>query len=117
MRTSLCYNGIWKIQGLISHAKHATIKTTMTKDQIKKEVDMWNGNLGTFEIYDRLREMLEYHWHRDAVDHKGEITREDVGKILSHAYDEWNTYDLFVDMATHLDCKFHGVEEAFTTDN
>ena len=85
----------------------------MNAEQTKEEVARWNGNLGTFEIYDRLKEMLEYHWHRDAIDHKGVITAGDVGRILAHAYEEHNQYDQFMDMATHLDYKYHGVEEAF----
>ena len=85
----------------------------MDKKQIEKEVNWWNGNLGTFEVYDRLREMLEHQWHRDAVDHKGEITEEDIGKILAYAYEKYNMDYIYTEMAITLDSNFHGVEKAY----
>lgn len=92
----------------------------MTPEQQEKEVNSWSGNLGTFEVYDRLREMLKYGWHRDAIDHEGTITPADVGRMLAHAFNAWNYNDTFGDMAMTLDYKFppqasaeQGVEEAY----
>jgi hypothetical protein len=83
----------------------------MTDEEIIAEVKSWWWNLGYLEIYDRFREGLDYHWH-----FPNGITVEDVGKILSHAYNEEpnaTTASTFTDMAIHLDGKFHGIEAAF----
>ena len=83
----------------------------MNNEEIIAEVKSWWWNLSYLEIYDRLREGLDWSWHFP----KG-INAKDVGRLLSHAYNEESnasTASTFEDMAIHLETKFNGVEDAF----
>ena len=83
----------------------------MEKEQIEKEVNSWWWNLGTFGIYDRLQEIMIHGRYGESV------SPEDVGQMLSYAYDESKMEGAFKDMATALDekCLCSGVEDAFST--
>ena len=84
----------------------------MDKDEIEKEVTSWWWNLSQLEIYDRLREALDYYWHCE------DCSREDVGKMIALADIETakHSHDHFwTELAEHLDNSFEGVKEAYDT--
>ncbi len=84
----------------------------MNTETRKKEVDSWNWNLGPFEIYDRMKEALEYGWHFE------ECTKRDIGIMLGLAQcDHRPTGWCFADMCGPLDNATHkdwgGVQNGF----
>jgi hypothetical protein len=76
----------------------------MTDLEIIERVNSWNWNLNIFEIYDEIKEMS----------YGGRYSnKEDLGRLLTHAYHYFNMEDLFETLATHLDVELG--EEALTT--
>jgi len=62
----------------------------MTDQEVREEVEMWNGNMNIFEIYEELSERYD------------PATQE---RLLNHAYDEWNwepMLKLLEELASHL---------------
>lgn len=66
-----------------------------TKEQIEWQVNMWDGNMNIFEIYDELRD-----------GHTG----EEQEALLNHAYDTWHYNDLIAELASHFGVKLHNYE-------
>ena len=66
-----------------------------TKEQIEWQVNMWDGNMNIFEIYDELRD-----------DH----TADEQEALLNHAYDTWYYNDLIAELASHFGVKLHNYE-------
>ena len=66
-----------------------------TKEQIEWQVNMWDGNMNIFEIYDELRD-----------GHTG----EEQEALLNHAYDTWYYNDLIAELASHFGVKLHNYE-------
>ena len=66
----------------------------MTDLEIIERVNSWNWNLNIFEIYDEIKEMS----------YGGRYSnKEDLGRLLTHAYYYFNMEDIFETLATHLD--------------
>jgi len=66
-----------------------------TKEDIEWQVNMWDGNMNIFEIYDELRD-----------GHTG----EEQEALLNHAYDTWHYNDLIAELASHFGVKLHNYE-------
>ena len=66
-----------------------------TKEQIEWQVNMWDGNMNIFEIYDEIRD-----------GHTG----EEQEALLNHAYDTWHYNDLIAELASHFGVKLHNYE-------
>ena len=77
----------------------------MTDQEIIDRVDSWNWNLNIFEIYDEVKEM-SYGIGRGG-------TKNDLSRLLTHAYYHFNMEDIFKTLATHLDVEIG--EEVLTT--
>lgn len=66
-----------------------------TKEQIEWQVNIWDGNMNIFEIYDELRD-----------GHTG----EEQEALLNHAYDTWYYNDLIAELASHFGVTLHNYE-------
>lgn len=66
-----------------------------TKEQIEWQVNMWDGNMNIFEIYDELRD-----GH----------TADEQEALLNHAYDTWHYNDLIAELASHFGVTLHNYE-------
>ena len=71
--------------------------TTMNKTQedIEWQVNMWDGNMNIFEIYDELRDGY---------------TADEQEALLNHAYDTWHYNDLIAELASHFGVTLHNYE-------
>ena len=67
----------------------------MDKADIEWQVNMWDGNMNIFEIYDELRD-----GH----------TADEQEALLNHAYDTWHYNDLIAELASHFGVTLHNYE-------
>ena len=72
----------------------------MDKDRIEWEVNMWDGNMNIFEIYDELRDGY---------------TADEQEALLNHAYDTWHFNDLIAELAFHFGVTLHNYEPKLKT--
>ena len=61
-----------------------------TKEDIEWQVNMWDGNMNIFEIYDEIRDGHTY---------------DDMKGLLMHAYEDWN-YPPMLKLLEELACHF-----------
>ena len=70
-----------------------------TQEDIEWQVNMWDGNMNIFEIYDELRD-----GH----------TADEQEALLNHAYDTWHFNDLIAELASHFGVTLHNYEPKLT---
>ena len=72
-----------------------------TKEQIEWQVNMWDGNMNIFEIYDEIRD-----------GHTG----EEQEALLNHAYDTYSqpSQDMIAELASHFGVTLHNYEPKLT---